>query len=208
MGNFFAPSMTPAEMIGEAQRTVERSARQLDLERLRLEREERECMVRAKRQGKSGDLAGARQHAKEMVRMRRDVHRINQAHGQLRATAQQMRTMSSTIVMADSMRGAARAMALVNRQINVPRLRAIMMEYEKQGYALEMTQEMMNDTIDGIAEHEDDEAEENALLSQILDEIGIQASDGMTKPPAANPMTADAQGSEMAERLMRLRSGN
>lgn len=46
--------------------------------------------------------------------------------------------MKSTATMTEAMKGATRAMMLMNRQVNMPAMQHIMMEFEKQGEIMEM----------------------------------------------------------------------
>ena len=43
-----------------------------------------------------------------------------------------MQTLKSTQAMADAMRGATKAMGAMNRQMNLPAMQKIMMEFERQ----------------------------------------------------------------------------
>jgi hypothetical protein len=47
-------------------------------------------------------------------------------------------TMKSTATMTEAMKGATRAMMAMNRQVNMPAMQHIMMEFEKQGEIMEM----------------------------------------------------------------------
>jgi division protein CdvB (Snf7/Vps24/ESCRT-III family) len=54
--------------------------------------------------------------------------------------------------MADAMRGATKAMRMMNRQLNLPQLQNIMREFERQNEKMEMSSEMMGDAIDDAME--------------------------------------------------------
>ncbi len=69
---------------------------------------------------------------------------------QLQAVSIRIQTMSSTAAMADAMKGAARAMYAMNRQVNLPAMQRVMMQFEKEGDMMEMKQELMDDTIDDV----------------------------------------------------------
>ena len=55
-----------------------------------------------------------------------------------------------------------------------------MMEFEKQSEIMEMKEEMMNDAIDDAMGDEDDEEEGEAIVSQVLDELGLQIGDQLS----------------------------
>ena len=65
---------------------------------------------------------------------------------------------------------------------------------------MEMTEEMMSDTIDDVMTEEGDEEEENLLVSKILDEIGISMGDVIPDAPTGEAVTASATASSAAKK--------
>ena len=49
--------------------------------------------------------------------------------------------------MAQAMKGVTKAMQQMNRQMKLPEIQKIMMEFEKQTEIMDMKEEMMNDVI-------------------------------------------------------------
>jgi len=82
-------------------------------------------------------------------------------------------TMRSTQSMADAMKGVAKAMRSMNRQINLPGIQKIMQDFERESEIMDMKEEMMNDAIDDAVDDENDEEETEAIVNQVLEEIGI-----------------------------------
>lgn len=60
----------------------------------------------------------------------------------------------------------------MNRQMNLPALQRIAMEFEKENDIMDQRQEMMDDAIDDATGLEDEEESED-VVNQVLDEIGI-----------------------------------
>lgn len=81
--------------------------------------------------------------------------------------------MSSSHQMSTAMRGATKAMGSMNRQMNLPQIQKIMMEFEKESELMDMKDEMMGDAIDDAMEEEDDEEETEEIVNKVLDDIGI-----------------------------------
>lgn len=67
----------------------------------------------------------------------------------------------------------------MNRNMNLPQIQHIMMEFEKESEIMDMKEEMMSDTIDEAMEEEDDEEEQDAIVNQVLDEIGIHLDESV-----------------------------
>ena len=59
-----------------------------------------------------------------------------------------------------------------NRQMNLPALQRIAMEFEKENDIMDQRQEMMDDAIDDVTGLEDEEEGEE-VVKEVLDEIGI-----------------------------------
>lgn len=71
-----------------------------------------------------------------------------------------------------SMKGATVLLGSMNRQMNLPALQRIAMEFEKENDIMDQRQEMMDDAIDDVTGL-DDEVEEEEVVNQVLDEIGV-----------------------------------
>src|ERR1700754_1342952 len=70
------------------------------------------------------------------------------------------------------MKGATQLLGTMNRQMNLPALQRIAMEFEKENDIMDQRQEMMDDAIDDVTGLEDEEESEE-VVNQVLDEIGI-----------------------------------
>ena len=74
--------------------------------------------------------------------------------------------------MMQSMKGATTLLGSMNRQMNLPALQRIAMEFEKENDIMDQRQEMMDDAIDDVTGLEDEEESEE-VVNQVLDEIGV-----------------------------------
>lgn len=106
----------------------------------------------------------------------------------LNAVSLKIQTVKSHDAMAQAMKGVTKALGQMNKKINLPGLQKIMGEFLKENERAEVTQEMMGDTIDDALEEEGSAAEEDMIVSQVLDELGINTA---SATPAA-PMGAVA----------------
>lgn len=84
-----------------------------------------------------------------------------------------------------SMKGATSLLGSMNRQMNLPALQRIAMEFEKENDIMDQRQEMMDDAIDDVTGLEDEEEGEE-VVNQVLDEIGIDMKE-MVRPLHKNP---------------------
>ena len=74
--------------------------------------------------------------------------------------------------MAEAMKSTATAMHKMNKAVDVPAINKMMQEFEKENAKTEIMQEIMGDTIDEALGGEENEEEEEAVVNQVLDEIG------------------------------------
>ncbi len=80
-----------------------------------------------------------------------------------------------------SMKGATMLLGSMNRQMNLPALQRITMEFERENEIMDERQEMMDDAIDEATGMEDDEAEGEDIVKEVLDEIGVDLTQ-MVRP--------------------------
>ena len=81
------------------------------------------------------------------------------------------------------------------KQMNLPKLNQIMMEFVKENEKMETQQELIGDSIDDVMEGDADEEEEDKIVGQVLDEIGIDLTSAVPEAPskqAAQPQAVTA----------------
>ncbi len=80
-----------------------------------------------------------------------------------------------------SMKGATSLLGSMNRQMNLPALQRIAMEFEKENDVMDQRQEMMDDAIDDVTGLEDEEEGEE-VVKEVLDEIGVDLGQSVCAP--------------------------
>ena len=78
--------------------------------------------------------------------------------------------------MMQSMKGATMLLGSMNRQMNLPALQRIAMEFERENDIMDQRQEMMDDAIDEATGIEGEEEEGEDIVKEVLDEIGVDLS--------------------------------
>jgi charged multivesicular body protein 2A len=76
----------------------------------------------------------------------------------------------------------------MNRNMNLPAIQRIAMEFERENDMMDQRQEMMDDAIDDTFEDEEEESDE--IVNQVLDEIGIDLSQSVASLTKVNPSSA------------------
>lgn len=179
--------MTPAERLRQHQRSLAKAQRELDRERTKLEQQEKKLIADIKKSAKAGQMNACKVMAKDLVRTRRYVQKFYQMRTQLQAVGLRIQTLRSNQQMADAMKGATRAMASMNRGLNLPQIQRIMNEFERESSMMDMKEEMMSEAVDGVMEddEEDEEEEGDKILQEVLEEIGMDLSQKLGEAPTA-----------------------
>mmetsp|Transcript_4305 Transcript_4305/g.13937 ORF Transcript_4305/g.13937 Transcript_4305/m.13937 type:complete len:230 (-) Transcript_4305:562-1251(-) len=188
----FGSKKSPKELLRENKRLIRQATRELDRERATLEQQEKKLVNDIKQLAKKNQMGSVKIMAKDLVRTRRYISKFYQMRSQLQAVGLKLQTAKSTEAMTAAMKGVTRAMIGMSRQMNVPAMQRIMREFAMSAERMEMTEEMMSDAVDDVMEGDEDEEEEEAIVNQVLDEIGISTTD--TLPSAPGQATATTAG--------------
>merc|ERR1712172_48307 len=130
---------------------------------------------------KQGQMDAVKIMAKDLVRTRRYVKKFMLMRANIQAVSLKIQTLKSQSAMANAMKGVTKAMGSMNKQMKLPEIQKIMMEFEKQSEIMDMKGEMMEDAIDDVMG--DDEDESDAIVNQVLDELGLQLNDKLGDAP-------------------------
>jgi charged multivesicular body protein 2A len=220
MSWLFGPRKTPADLLRENKRMLDKAIRELDRERTSLQAQEKKLIAEIKQMAKQNQLSAVRVMAKDLIRTRHSVTKFYSLKSQLQGVSLRMQTLKSTQAMADAMRcatlgahfagfshtqdtclrrGVTRAMAGMNKQLNLPVLQNIMREFERQNERMDTTTEVMGDAIDGAFEEDGEQEETDDLVNQVLDEIGCTLGSQLVDAPSARAAPVQASATRTAE---------
>merc|ERR1712165_541104 len=125
---------------------------------------------------KQGQMDAVKVMAKDLVRTRRYVKKFMLMRANIQAVSLKIQTLKSQAAMANAMKGVTKAMGNMNKQMKLPEIQKIMME----------------DAIDDVMGDEDEEEESDAIVAQVLDELGLQLNDKLGDVPVATGSLAPA----------------
>lgn len=162
----------PKEQMRKQQRVLSRTQRELERDRGQLDRQEKQLEGEIKRAAKRGDKQTATVLAKQLVKLRQQRAKSHGLSAQITATGYQMKTMQSSMSMAKAMGQTAKTMGAMNKQLKLEDVQKTMQQFDKESTKMEMTDELMTDTLDSILSGDEDEEDE--VIGQVLDEIGLE----------------------------------
>jgi charged multivesicular body protein 2B len=162
----------------KAQRDIDRTKRDLDKQEKQLEMEIRKA-------AKSGQTSVCTTYAKQLVQLRKQKARLTTAGSQIGAVSSQAKVMQANNTLASAVASSSRTMAAVNRQMDPAVIAKSMRDFEQENAKMDMKGEVMDDALSSVLDHSDDEAEQDAVVTQVLDEIGIDITGKLAAAPAA-----------------------
>jgi len=182
----FGKRITPEEMLRKNKRALEKAIRDLEREKLHMEQQEKRTISDIKKMAKEGQMESVRIMAKDLVRTRQYIKKFMIMKANIQAVSMKVQTLRSQNAMAEAMKGVTKVMANMNRQMNLPQIQRILQEFEKQSEIMGMKDEMMNDAMDDALGEEGDEEESDAIVNQVLDELGLQMNEKLSGLPEAS----------------------
>merc|ERR1712227_934186 len=120
---------------------------------------------------KAGNKQATTVLAKQLVQMRKQK---NQAY-----------TMGANVKLAETMGQTTKVMGQMNKLVDPQKVAKTMHDFEMANAKMEMTEETMNEALDDVLADSDDEDEEQAVINQVLDEIGIEITSKVSNAPTA-----------------------
>ena len=143
-----------------------------------------------KKHAKDGEMKPVKILAKNLVRVRGQVSKFYNLKTQLQSIGLQLASIKSTQAMTDSIQGAMKAMRAMNKMVDMPKMQAILKEFEKQNEMMGEKQEMMDEAMDDMFEGDDEDVQAEDIIGQVLAEIGIDFSEKMGVAPAGTATAA------------------
>eukprot|EP00270_Netrium_digitus_P020244 TRINITY_DN8271_c0_g2_i1.p1 TRINITY_DN8271_c0_g2~~TRINITY_DN8271_c0_g2_i1.p1 ORF type:complete len:208 (-),score=56.43 TRINITY_DN8271_c0_g2_i1:285-908(-) len=179
----FARQKDPREVSRTARNEMGRATRGVEREVQKLQAEEKKLMAEIKRTAKAGDTASARLLAKELVRLRGQIARMNGATATMKGLATRAQTAQGTAALAGAVKSSTHVMTSVNAQMDPVAQVRMMQDFQKQSAKMDMAADMMSESMDNALDDDGTEEDADDLTSQVLDEIGIDVDMQMLSPP-------------------------
>ncbi|XP_067009168.1 charged multivesicular body protein 2b [Anabrus simplex] len=185
MFNIFGKKPTPKEQQREIDRNLRKIGRDIERDRRELEREEKKLELEIKKLAKEGNREGCAVLAKQLVQLRKQKTRTYAANSKVQSIGVQNKAMGANIKLGEAMSTAAKTMSDMNKIMKPEQVAADMRAFGQASMKMDMTEEMVNDTLDDMLNESGDEEETDKIVTQVLDEIGIEISGKMAGAPSA-----------------------
>uniref|UniRef100_A0A8C4ND55 Charged multivesicular body protein 2Bb n=1 Tax=Eptatretus burgeri TaxID=7764 RepID=A0A8C4ND55_EPTBU len=130
-----------------------------------------------------GDRHACTQLARSLTALRKQSGRLTTASAHTAATGTHVQMAASNVGLCQAIATTTKTMGKVNVQMDPRKTKQMMQAFERENTKLEMSEELVNDCMEEAFADSDEEGEADAIVSQVLDEIGIEVSDKMAKAP-------------------------
>jgi charged multivesicular body protein 2A len=172
MGNS-APKPTLSEQIREHKRVITRAVRELDREKAKLANEDTRLKNEIRAEAKKNNLASVRILAKDLVRNKKYITKFMLMRSHLQAVSLRVQSVKSAEAMSRSLKATTAVMQKINASLDLPELTKVLEDFQKETENLGVTEDVMGDAIDGVLREAGDAEEEETLVAEVLDEVGI-----------------------------------
>ena len=207
MGNVFSKKPLK-EVMRENKRMITKAIRELDREKNNLEKAETKLKKDIKAYAAQGQMNAVKTMAKDLVRNRQYVTKFIEMKSHLQGVSLKLEQIRSHEAMASAMKATTKAMARMNKEIKLPELQKIMMEFAKENERSEVMGEMMGDAIDDALSEPGNEEEEDRVVGQILAELNINLEEQLQDAPSnqvgQKNQVSNQEGDDMNELQARL----
>lgn len=176
----------PGEVLRKHQHALSKAMRELEREKIKMEREEKKIIFNIKKVAKDGQIEAVKIMAKDLVRTRRYVKKFMMMKANLQAASLKIVSLNSQNAVIQAMKNVAAAMRIINMQIKLPAFQNILQEFERQSEIMKTKEEIINQATEDAFEDDADEEESDAVVDKVLDELGLNLTDRLAALPRAS----------------------
>lgn len=210
--NIFKKKTTAKDALRTSKREMQVATRGIEREITSLQLEEKKLVAEIKKTAKTGNEAATKILARQLIRLRQQIANLQGSRAQVRGVATHTQAMYANTSVATGMKGASKAMAAMNKQMEPAKQAKVMQEFQRQTAQMDMTTEMISGSIDDALDNDEAEEETEELTNQVLDEIGIDIASQLSSAPKGKIAERRAQGAgssnvdDLEQRLAALRN--
>ena len=190
MSALFGKRQTTKDLARQTKSQTRRSQMELDREMATLNRQEKQLIAEIKKAAAMGQKPVVNTLTKQLIRVRKQKQQLLATKSAVTGVQYQTQAAVTNERMMTAMGGATRAMARANAAQDPRKMAMTMQQYQMQQEKMGMTQEMMDDMLEGDA---DEEEEADAVVDEVFDELGLEIEGKMASVPKARAAAVDEE---------------
>ncbi len=129
-----------------------------------MQRAEKKLMQDIRKHAKDNQMGPVKIMAKDLVRTRKSITKFIEMKTQLNAVDLKLQTIKSHEAMMTAMKGVTKALGTMNKQMSLPGLQKVVMEFARENEKADMVQESIGEALDEAMADESSASEVNDLL--------------------------------------------
>lgn len=164
-----------------------------------MEKEEKKLEYQIKQLAKQGQTQACKALAKQLINVRNQKTKTIAANSRIGSVGGQVKAMGANIAVAGAVAQSSQAMKTVNALMPAEKMSTTLKNFEQEMMKMDMKDEMLDDALESVLGESDDEEETNALVSGVLDEIGIEVSEKLSKVKVPSGSVAGGSKSKVSD---------
>ena len=195
------------DLMSEQRAQLRTGIRGLVREETKARREEQGLIHEITQYARLGSMQQCTAKAKELVRVRAHIRRVQTTQSQLSGISRQLGTLSHTVSTGENLAKLTLFLRDMNRHMDVKGMNAMLNEFSAQQVRLGETTSIMEEHMDEAFEAEDEETCTADALAGVFAELGVDVQSKLSAAPASAKIDCDVcELGNLEERLQRLRA--
>lgn len=201
-GKLEAP-LNPAKTVV---RDVRIALRKIERDEMNAIKQEKALLSKLKALGTQRKLEACQSQAKDLVRLRQHVKVLGQMKSQLTGLSQKLAVAESTGMIQSTLARTAKLLAGLNKQLSPKEMQRVLLEFQRQNTVFTDGQEILSETLDDAFEADDESANIDTAVAQVLDEVGIDSITLNSLQTARTYSNVSFDDDDLTARLEKLRT--
>lgn len=153
----------------------------------KLEQKERQMERKVRAAVEKGDMQAARMYANDVVRSRKWARGYQSLNSKIEGLMFKLERTDAVQSLAGEMKGVATSLKAASEALSMAGMDDIIQDLEESLEDVEISSEMMEESVDGLFAGDIEEDEVDNLLAEYGAEVGISASTGLPSPVTTTP---------------------
>lgn len=193
----FSKPPTAKEQAKQVKRDVKSSQRSLDRELRELDRREQQLIAEIKKEAKLGRSEKAVHIlAKQLVQLRGQRDRLIGTRANIGALGTHASAMASQVAVSEAIGSAGKAMGAMNKVMDANKVGLTLQQFQRETEKMNMSEELMTDMLSDAFDTEETEDETDAVVGQVLADIGLDITKDLQDAPTTRIAAADEESKE------------
>jgi division protein CdvB (Snf7/Vps24/ESCRT-III family) len=192
--------------VKDYQRDLRHAVRSMDREDIKAVAQEKVLLASLTKLAQEQRVDLCKAKAKEMVRLRAHRNRLATMKGHMTTLSQQLSTVQSARLMQETMTKTTLLLKKLNTRMDASSIHRLLLEFERQSTAFSDGQEIVEQTLDGIFETDDEQNITEDAVTSVLQEVGLDLRLGMASSGQVPSGLETVEVGDLEARLQNLKA--